>query len=74
MDFHGHLSRFFSPAERRRIIAHLAVKGVTFSIHNACKVVAGECHTTLMPWLYSWCNDHKHKIREAVERAKSVSR
>ena len=58
----------------QRIITHLAAKGVTFSIHNACKVVAGECHTTLMPWLYSWCNDHKHKIREAVERAKSVSR
>lgn len=51
----------------QQVIQYLSKPGVTFSIHNACKLIAPNEGS----WLYDWCHAHETEIQTQVEIRKA---
>lgn len=51
----------------QQVIQYLSKPGVTFSIHNACKLIAPNEGS----WLYDWCHAHETEIQTQVEIRKT---
>lgn len=51
----------------QQVIQYLSKPNITFSIHNACKIIAPDEGS----WLYDWCHAHETDILTSVELRKT---